>query len=88
MDICYRKSWCSSILSIKYSVSSSEKKTFVIRKEILKVTVKLINRGKVTTAKAIDISDKGELVIENHQGILEYVVSGEVSIRGIYGYSK
>jgi len=39
-------------------------------------------------AKAIDISDSGELIIENYQGALEYIVSGEVSIMGIYGYNE
>ena len=50
--------------------------------------IQLINRGKVTIAKAIDISDKGELVVENSSGDVEHIVSGEVSIRGIYGYSN
>ncbi|MBU3146354.1 biotin--[acetyl-CoA-carboxylase] ligase [Clostridium sp. CF012] len=59
------------------------KNSLLIGKEI-----QLINRGKVTKAKAIDISDSGELVIENQQGVLEYIVSGEVSVRGIYGYNK
>lgn len=50
--------------------------------------IQLINRGKVTIAKGINIGDSGELVIENHNGNLEYIVSGEVSIRGINGYGK
>ncbi|WP_374197415.1 biotin--[acetyl-CoA-carboxylase] ligase [Clostridium tagluense] len=50
--------------------------------------IQLKNRGKQVKAKVIDISDSGELVIENQQGITEYIVSGEVSISGIYGYSE
>ncbi|MBZ9636420.1 biotin--[acetyl-CoA-carboxylase] ligase [Clostridium sp. FP1] len=50
--------------------------------------IQLINGGKQVKAKVIDISDSGELVIENQQGITEYIVSGEVSISGIYGYSE
>ena len=69
--------------NIKDTIEICRKNSMLIGKEI-----QLVNRGKVTTAKAIDISDKGELVIENHQGLLEYIVSGEVSIRGIYGYNK
>jgi len=49
--------------------------------------IQLINRGKAVKVKALDISDSGELVIENQQGKIEYIVSGEVSIRGIYGNS-
>ena len=69
--------------NIKETIEICRKNSMLIGKEI-----QLINRGKVTTAKALDISDKGELVIENNQGIVEYIVSGEVSIRGIYGYNK
>lgn len=69
--------------NIKETIDICRKNSILIGKEI-----QLINRGKVTMAKAIDISNKGELVVENHQGILEYIVSGEVSIRGIYGNSK
>ncbi len=69
--------------NIKETIDICRKNSILIGKEI-----QLVNRGKVTIAKAIDISDKGELVIENDQGMIEYIVSGEVSIRGIYGYSK
>ena len=69
--------------NIKETIEICRENSMLIGNEI-----QLINRGKVRIAKAIDISDQGELVIENHQGIVEYIVSGEVSIRGIYGYSK
>ncbi len=69
--------------NIKETIDICRENSILIGKEI-----QLVNRGKVTTAKAIDISDQGELVIENSKGQVEYVVSGEVSIRGIYGYNK
>jgi len=69
--------------NIKETIEICRKNSILIGKEI-----QLINRGKVTTSIAIDISDNGELVIENNQGIVEHIASGEVSIRGIYGYSK
>ena len=69
--------------NIKDTLEICRKNSILIGKEI-----QLINRGKVTIAKAIDISDKGELVVENASGNIEYIVSGEVSIRGIYGYSN
>ncbi len=64
------------------TIEICRKNSLLIGKE-----VQLTNRGKVTKAKVIDISDSGELVIENQQGNLEYIVSGEISVRGIYGYS-
>jgi BirA family biotin operon repressor/biotin-[acetyl-CoA-carboxylase] ligase len=69
--------------NIKETIDICRKNSILIGKEI-----QLVNRGKVKIAKAIDISDKGELIIENDQGIIELIVSGEVSIRGIYGYGK
>jgi len=69
--------------NIKETLEICRKNSILIGKEI-----QLINRGKVTIAKAIDISDKGELIVENNNGNVEYIVSGEVSIRGIYGYSN
>lgn len=69
--------------NIKEIIEICRKNSILIGREI-----KLINKGKVTTAKAIDISDDGELVIENEQGRVEHIVSGEVSIRGVYGYGK
>jgi len=69
--------------NIKETIDICRKNSILIGKEI-----QLVNRGKVTIAKAIDISDQGELVVENYKGIVEHIVSGEVSIRGVYGYNK
>lgn len=69
--------------NIKETIKICRENSMLIGSEI-----QLINRGEVTTAKAIDISDSGELVIENAKGTVEYIVSGEVSVRGIYGYGK
>jgi BirA family biotin operon repressor/biotin-[acetyl-CoA-carboxylase] ligase len=69
--------------NIKETIEICRKNSMLIGREI-----QLINRGKVTIAKAIDISDSGQLVVENQKGSLEYIVSGEVSIRGIYGNDK
>jgi len=69
--------------NIKETIDVCRKNSMLIGKEI-----QLVSRGKVRIAKAIDISDSGELIVENEQGIIEYIVSGEVSVRGMYGYSK
>ena len=42
--------------------------------------------GGVTEGIATDITEKGELVIQKKDGNTIAVNSGEVSVRGIYGY--
>ncbi|MBK5241813.1 biotin--[acetyl-CoA-carboxylase] ligase [Clostridium sp.] len=69
--------------NIKETIEICRENSILIGSEI-----KLINSGEVTIAKAINISDSGELVIENNKGNIENIVSGEVSIRGIYGYGR
>lgn len=55
----------------------------------------LVNRGKEVkiieddcerVRKAIGIDKKGALVVEDIQGKKEKIISGEVSVRGMYGY--
>ncbi|MBR5452372.1 MAG: biotin--[Clostridia bacterium] len=48
-------------------------------------TVKIIKNGKEVVAKSVAVSSDGGLVVEI-DGKNETVVSGEVSVRGIYGY--
>lgn len=47
--------------------------------------VSIICGSEKKTAKAIDITEKGELLIETENGT-EIVNSGEVSVRGVLGY--
>lgn len=47
--------------------------------------VKVIYRGKEINGKAIDIGSTGGLVLDTSDGRIE-ITSGEVSVRGIYGY--
>lgn len=48
--------------------------------------VRLINGENIRKAKAIDIDDDGELIVEYEDGVLGKVLSGEISVRGLYGY--
>lgn len=48
--------------------------------------VKLINKNEVIIAKVIAIDDQGELIIEKEDGTIIPIISGEVSMRGLYGY--
>jgi len=69
--------------NITETIDVCRKNSMLIGKEI-----QLVSRGKIRIVKAIDISDVGELLVENDQGIIEYIVSGEVSIRGMQSYGK
>lgn len=46
----------------------------------------IIRKGEQEVARAVEISENGELVIER-DGIREAVHSGEVSVRGLLGYN-
>ncbi len=48
--------------------------------------VRIISRQKESTARAVDISPEGELVVQYEDGRTELIVSGEVSVRGLNGY--
>ncbi|NMM64848.1 biotin--[acetyl-CoA-carboxylase] ligase [Clostridium sp. P21] len=64
--------------NIKTSINICRKNSILIGKEI-----KIINRNKETLAKALDLDENGELIVELKDGNIYKVVSGEVSIRGI-----
>ena len=48
--------------------------------------VKIIEKDNVRVMKAIGINDLGALIVENENGNREEIISGEVSVRGLYGY--
>ena len=48
--------------------------------------ISLIRGSTVRYGKALDISDTGALLVEFAPGQVETVDSGEVSVRGMYGY--
>lgn len=47
--------------------------------------VSVIFKKETVTGKAVDVDESGSLVVETADGIIR-VTSGEVSVRGIYGY--
>lgn len=47
--------------------------------------IEIIKNGEKYTAKSLGLADDGELLIER-EGRTEKVISGEVSVRGVYGY--
>lgn len=48
--------------------------------------VKIIEKEKERVLKAIGIDENGGLIVENQDGTRESIISGEVSVRGLYGY--
>ncbi|MGN0155506.1 MAG: biotin--[acetyl-CoA-carboxylase] ligase [Lachnospiraceae bacterium] len=48
--------------------------------------VKIIEKEQERILTAIGIDDKGGLIVENDCGQRETIISGEVSVRGLYGY--
>lgn len=48
--------------------------------------VRIIEGEQERIQKAIGIDNFGGLIVENENGVRETIISGEVSVRGIYGY--
>lgn len=46
----------------------------------------VLEPGKEWTGEALGITDTGELIVKNEAGEFCEVASGEVSVRGVYGY--
>ena len=46
----------------------------------------LIRRGEKIRRTALGINERGELLVRDPEGRIETVFSGEVSVRGLYGY--
>lgn len=67
--------------SIDTSINICKESSILIGKE-----VRIINRGRESLGKAIDLNNEGELIVEFNDGRIEKIISGEVSIRGLHGY--
>lgn len=48
--------------------------------------ISLLRGGEVRRGKALDVDSQGALVVAFADGTVEAVTSGEVSVRGMYGY--
>ncbi|NLK35329.1 MAG: biotin--[acetyl-CoA-carboxylase] ligase [Gracilibacteraceae bacterium] len=67
--------------SIKDFLEDYKSKSTVLGKE-----VRLISKKEEITGIAMDISEEGHLVVRLADGSLREIMSGEVSVRGMYGY--
>ncbi len=50
--------------------------------------VQILDPDKVRTATAVDVGPQGELVVQLPDGRVRSIRSGEVSVRGLYGYAE
>ncbi|MBE5924376.1 MAG: biotin--[acetyl-CoA-carboxylase] ligase [Lachnospiraceae bacterium] len=48
--------------------------------------VKIIDKDNEYVKKALGIDESGALIVEDENGSRDYIISGEVSVRGLYGY--
>ncbi len=48
--------------------------------------IKVIRNNKKVDAQALDLTKEGKLVVRYDDGEIEELISGEVSVRGLYGY--
>jgi BirA family biotin operon repressor/biotin-[acetyl-CoA-carboxylase] ligase len=48
--------------------------------------ISLVRGSQIRHGKALDVNENGALVVAFSDGTVEAVDSGEVSIRGMYGY--
>lgn len=67
--------------SIKNTINICRENSILIGKEI-----RIIKRGITLKAIALDINDNGELIVRYENGIVDNIISGEVSTRGLYEY--
>ena len=67
--------------SIRSFLDEYKSKSAVLEKEVI-----LISKKEEIAGLAVDISEEGHLVVKLADGSCREVMSGEVSVRGIYGY--
>jgi BirA family transcriptional regulator, biotin operon repressor / biotin---[acetyl-CoA-carboxylase] ligase len=67
--------------TVKSSIDICKKYSAVLGKDI-----KIISPSQELYAKAIDISENGELVVKYPNGSIDTIICGEISIRGINDY--
>lgn len=68
-------------LDIKTSIDICKEYSAILRKEVY-----IINKTEKEKVTAVDIDDKGQLIVMDAQGNLKEIISGEISVRGINGY--
>ena len=68
--------------NVKPSIHICKYNSILLGKEI-----KIINRGQLISVTALDIDDNGELIVEYPDGKIDKLISGEVSMHGLWNKS-
>lgn len=66
---------------INSSINICRKNSILLNKQI-----RIINKNSTKIAKALDLDNEGRLIVQLEDGTIDTIISGEVSIRGLYGY--
>lgn len=66
---------------INSSIDICRKNSILLNKQI-----RIINKNSTKIAKALDLDNEGRLIVQLEDGTIDTIISGEVSIRGLYGY--
>lgn len=67
--------------SIKSSIKICRENSALIGKDI-----RVIKREEELKGKALDLNEDGRLIVQYEDGTIEEIISGEISVRGLYGY--
>ncbi|MGY0373788.1 biotin--[acetyl-CoA-carboxylase] ligase [Clostridium sp. JNZ J1-5] len=67
--------------TIKKSIEICKDNSALIGKKI-----KIIEKGKETRARALSLNEDGKLIVQYKDGKVDELISGEISVRGLYGY--
>ncbi len=68
--------------SLKGIIDICKKYSATLHKE-----VRIIQNGHETIGRAVDLTDRGTLIVEDKKGAEIEIISGEVSVRGLYHYT-
>lgn len=67
--------------SVETVMKICKEKSALIGKEVI-----VMMKDQQKEVKAIDINEDGELLVKDREGNITKIISGEVSVRGLYGY--
>lgn len=67
--------------SIRHFLDEYKSKSAILGKEI-----RIISKKEEIVGRAVDISEEGHLAVKLADGSERFIMSGEVSVRGLYGY--
>ena len=77
-----------ALYTMAQNLSSPENTMAVYRRDCVTLgkEIQVIRLDTVTPARALDVDAQGALVVEYPDGTKAHLCSGEVSVRGMYGY--